>query len=74
MALDGRVLLLNQTYEPLGTVSVASTTINPQKAFRLTQNANPFRVAIELDFSIPGLSLRSNPGLKLANAFGVTWA
>src|SRR5688572_15056202 len=27
MALDGRVLLLNQTYEPLGTVSVARAVI-----------------------------------------------
>jgi 5-methylcytosine-specific restriction endonuclease McrA len=27
MALDGRVLLLNQTYEPLGTVSVARAAI-----------------------------------------------
>jgi len=25
-------------------------------------------------FRNPGLSLRSNPGLKLANAFGVNWA
>ena len=27
MALDGRVLLLNQTYEPLGTVSVPRAVI-----------------------------------------------
>src|SRR5574339_257616 len=27
MALDGRVLLLNQTYEPLGTVNVARAVI-----------------------------------------------
>jgi hypothetical protein len=27
MALNGRVLLLNQTYEPLGTVSVARAVI-----------------------------------------------
>ena len=27
MALDGRVLLLNQSYEPLGTVSVARAVI-----------------------------------------------
>ena len=32
---------------------------------------NPFRVNDYFDGSIPGLSLRSNPGLKLANAFGV---
>jgi hypothetical protein len=41
--------------------------INPE---RVRQLANPFRVKIFLDV-IPGLSLRSNPGLKLANAFGV---
>jgi hypothetical protein len=33
--------------------------------------ANPFRVATQDEMMIPGLSLRSNPGLKLANAFGV---
>jgi len=32
---------------------------------------NPFRVAPFFVDSIPGLSLRSNPGLELANAFGV---
>jgi hypothetical protein len=31
---------------------------------------NPFRVEKIFD-AYPGLSLRSNPGLKLANAFGV---
>ena len=33
---------------------------------------NPFRVNFFFINSIPGLSLRSNPGLKLANAFGVS--
>jgi hypothetical protein len=32
---------------------------------------NPFRVNSALFISIPGFSLRSNPGLKFANAFGV---
>ncbi len=32
--------------------------------------ANPFRVN-NISFRYPGFSLRSNPGLKLANAFGV---
>jgi len=32
---------------------------------------NPFRVQSLFNILIPGLSLRSNPGLKLANAFGV---
>jgi len=32
---------------------------------------NPFRVSYSCFFITLGLSLRSNPGLKLANAFGV---
>jgi len=35
---------------------------------------NPFRVQSLFNVLIPGLSLRSNPGLKLANAFGVIWS
>ena len=35
--------------------------------------ANPFRVKLYLFDLNPGLSLRSNPGLELANAFGVNW-
>src|SRR5215213_4608322 len=42
---------------------------NPERVRRL---ANPFRVSADFGNSPPGLSLRSNPGLKLANAFGVT--
>jgi len=34
-------------------------------------SANPFRVQTLFNVLIPGLSLRFNPGLKLANAFGV---
>jgi len=41
--------------------------INPERVHR---RANPFRVGCFLNDD-PGLSLRSNPGLKLANAFGV---
>src|SRR5215212_2469006 len=41
---------------------------NPERVRGL---ANPFRVQRILDVLIPGLSLRSNSGLKLANAFGV---
>ena len=40
---------------------------------RVCQPPNPFRVQEKFRFSTPGLSLRSNPGLQLANAFGV-WA
>jgi len=32
---------------------------------------NAFSVGPDSRFRFPGLSLRSNPGLKLANAFGV---
>src|ERR1051325_1844374 len=39
MALDGRVLLLNQTYEPLGTVSVARAVI---MAFKDTVTVEEF--------------------------------
>ena len=38
---------------------------------RVRQLGNPYRVHLISCFSDPGLSLRSNPGLKLANAFGV---
>ena len=34
--------------------------------------ANPFRVFVTI-YLFPGLSLRSNPGLKLAHTFGVTF-
>jgi hypothetical protein len=40
-------------------------------AERVYVGANPFRVKNKIEFIIPGLSLRSNPGLQLANAFGV---
>ena len=33
--------------------------------------SNPFRVITLFLLLVPGFSLRSNPGLKLANAFGV---
>ena len=41
---------------------------NPE---RVRQLPNPFRVDAPIFNRIPRLSLRSNPGLKLANAFGV---
>jgi hypothetical protein len=42
--------------------------LNPE---RVPLAANPFRVESIVVAVFPGLSLRSNPGLKLANAFGV---
>src|SRR6185369_17975092 len=44
--------------------------INPERVKWL---ANPFRVECLFKILIPGLSLRSNPGLELANAFGVNF-
>jgi len=41
---------------------------NPE---RVRQLPNPFRVQSYFFHRVPGLSLRSNPGLSLANAFGV---
>jgi hypothetical protein len=38
---------------------------------RVSLNTNPFRVIFILSILFPGLSLRSNPRLGLANAFGV---
>jgi len=46
----------------------SKTRRNPERVRGL---ANPFRVQLTFMFLIPGFSLRSNPGLKLANAFGV---
>jgi hypothetical protein len=40
------------------------------KALGLCAN-NPFRVGVESVNQTPGFSLHSNPGLELANAFGV---
>ncbi|HSE19247.1 MAG TPA: hypothetical protein VLB46_19450, partial [Pyrinomonadaceae bacterium] len=49
-----------------------STDQNKDKnPVRVRQSRNPFRVQNLFCFAFPGFSLRSNPGLKLANAFGV---
>jgi len=42
--------------------------LNPEG---VCQPSNPFRVGRDFKINVPGLSLRSNPGLELANAFGV---
>jgi predicted outer membrane lipoprotein len=47
---------------------IISIEINPE---RVRQPPNPFRVVRNSRLRIPGFSLRSNPGLELANAFGV---
>ena len=50
----------------LGSVHIKRS--NPE---RVRQPSNPFRVGNGFFKANPGLSLRSNSGLKLANAFGV---
>jgi 5-methylcytosine-specific restriction endonuclease McrA len=60
MALDGRVLLLNQTYEPLGTVSVARAVI---MVFKNTVSVEEFdgdRVlrSARADFRVPSVIRR----------------
>jgi hypothetical protein len=42
--------------------------MNPE---RVRLERNPYRVNPVFLMMIPGLSLRSNPGLRIANAFGV---
>ena len=42
--------------------------MNPE---RVRRERNPFRVNRTISYTYPGFSLRSNPGLRLANAFGV---
>jgi hypothetical protein len=43
----------------------------PNNPERVSHVRNPFRVCRKFCYAYPGFSLRSNPGLKLANAFGV---
>ena len=53
----------------------AATTLGPSKTFDLTLKGFALRETLSgfnvLLFADPGFSLRSNPGLKLAYAFGV---
>src|SRR5678816_1310131 len=63
-----RWLVSAQSWSAATTLgSLLRIATNPE-GVRLAMN--PFRVNIPL-FAYPGLSLRSNPGLGLANAFGV---
>jgi len=43
--------------------------INPE---RVCRSSNPFRVGNDFENYVPGFSRCSNPGLKLANTFGVS--
>ena len=45
-----------------------TTSLNPE---RVRPAGEPFQGLMHFRFAYPGLSLRSNPGLKLANAFSV---
>lgn len=57
MALDGRVLLLNQTYEPLGTVSVARAVIMTIKETVTVEEFDGERVlrSVRTSFRVPSV-------------------
>jgi 5-methylcytosine-specific restriction endonuclease McrA len=60
MALDGRVLLLNQTYEPLGTVSVARAVIMTFKNTVTVEELDGDRVlrSARAEFPVPSVIRR----------------
>jgi 5-methylcytosine-specific restriction endonuclease McrA len=60
MALDGRVLLLNQTYEPLGTVSVARAVIMVFKNTVFVEELDGDRVlrSARAEFPVPSVIRR----------------
>ena len=60
MALDGRVLLLNQTYEPLGTVSVARAIIMTFKNTVTVEELDGNRVlhSAHAEFPVPSVIRR----------------
>jgi Restriction endonuclease len=60
MALDGRVLLLNQTYEPLGTVSVARAIIMTLKNSVFVEEYDGVRVlrSAHDEFPVPSVIRR----------------
>ena len=60
MALDGRVLLLNQTYEPLGTVSVARAVIMTFKNSVTVEECDGDRVlrSAHAEFPVPSVIRR----------------
>lgn len=60
MALDGRVLLLNQTYEPLGTVNVARAVIMVFKNTVTVEEFDGDRVlrSVRAEFPVPSVIRR----------------
>lgn len=60
MALDGRVLLLNQTYEPLGTVSVARAVVMTFKNSVTVEEYDGDRVlrSARAEFPVPSVIRR----------------
>jgi 5-methylcytosine-specific restriction endonuclease McrA len=60
MALDGRVLLLNQTYEPLGTVSIARAVIMTFKGTVTVEELDGNRVlrSAQAEFPVPSVIRR----------------
>ena len=67
MALDGRVLLLNQTYEPLGTVSVARAVIMTFKNTVYVEEFDGDRVlhSARESFPVPSVIRRRTPALRV---------
>jgi hypothetical protein len=60
MALDGRVLLLNQSYEPLGTVSVARAVVMTFKDKVTVEQFDGDRVlrSVRAEFRVPSVIRR----------------
>jgi len=60
MALNGRVLLLNQTYEPLGTVSVSRAIIMTFKNTVTVEELDGDRVlrSVRAEFPVPSVIRR----------------
>ena len=60
MALDGRVLLLNQTYEPLGTVSIARAVVMTFKNTVTVEEFDGNRVlrSAHAEFPVPSVIRR----------------
>src|SRR6478672_7841177 len=60
MALNGRVLLLNQTYEPLGTVSVARAIVMTFKNSVFVEEWDEARVlrSAHAEFQVPSVIRR----------------
>ena len=72
MALNGRVLLLNQTYEPLGTVSVARAIIMTFKNTVFVEEFTPF-IASNPHFEVGKASRYENSQSEFRNPKFFLW-